>query len=65
MLKVPALCGFQADTLINDVHNTLGRERDSDRRLGQASDGSPLLGGLRIGKPDPESQPNGDGQYFH
>lgn len=56
---------MQADALINDVHNTLGRERDSNKRLGMATDASPLLGGLRIGKPDPEAMPDGDGQYFH
>lgn len=50
-----------ADTLIDDVHNTLGRYRNSDVRLGKATDQHPLLGGLRIGKEDVGD----DGQYFH
>jgi hypothetical protein len=55
-----------ADALIEDVHQVLGRERDPPhRRLGKATDEHPLLGGLRIGKIDPENMPDGDGQYFH
>lgn len=39
-----------ADVLINDVHNTLGKNRSLTKRLGNATDEHPLLGGLRIGK---------------
>jgi len=55
----------QADKLINAVHNTLGRDRHKGHRLGSATDESPTLGGLRIGKVHPEGHPDGDGQYFH
>ncbi len=54
-----------ADCLIQDVHNTLGKERSLKHRLGSSTDDDPLLGGLRIGKADPEGYPDGDGQYFH
>jgi len=54
----------QADALIRDVHETLGRDRQG-RRLPNASDQEPLMGGLRIGKVHDESHPDGDGQYFH
>jgi hypothetical protein len=55
----------QADALIKDVHNTLGKDRKLQRRLGASSDEDPLKGGLRIGKVDPEGTSDGDGQYFH
>eukprot|EP00611_Tribonema_gayanum_P007688 TRINITY_DN1711_c0_g1_i1.p1 TRINITY_DN1711_c0_g1~~TRINITY_DN1711_c0_g1_i1.p1 ORF type:complete len:396 (-),score=90.35 TRINITY_DN1711_c0_g1_i1:907-2094(-) len=56
----------QADALIHDVHEVLGRERHLPyKRLGDASDDHPLVGGLRIGKEDDEGAPDGDGQYFH
>jgi len=69
----------QADALIEDVHNTLGRERiDSTssssssssssnlpKRLGESTDDHPLRGGLRIGKVHSEGHSDGDGQYFH
>ncbi|PSC74574.1 hypothetical protein C2E20_2186 [Micractinium conductrix] len=55
----------QADALIQDVHNTLGKTRDGKRRLGAATDAEPTRGGLRIGKADPEETRDGDGQYFH
>ena len=62
----------QADTLINAVHNTLGHQRSTGGsggthppRLGNATDDRPTLGGLRIGKKDPEGYSDGDGQYFH
>lgn len=52
----------QADAVIDDVHETLGCYRGKDKkRLGAATDEHPLLGGLRIGKEDPDD----DGQYFH
>ena len=55
-----------ADALISDVHETLGRHRHGEHsRLGRASDNSPLLGGLRIGKEAEEDEEDGDGQYFH
>ena len=55
-----------ADALITDVHETLGRHRHgAHSRLGRASDDSPLLGGLRIGKEAEEDEEDGDGQYFH
>jgi hypothetical protein len=40
----------------------LGRQRDASARLGPATDEAPQLGGLRIGKADPEGSPDGDGQ---
>jgi len=55
----------QADALINEVHNVLGKTRNGARRLGASTDDHPLRGGLRIGKVDPEGTPDGDGQYFH
>lgn len=57
----------QADSLINAVHGTLGRERGGHHmpRLGGATNDHPCLGGLRIGKTHPEGHPDGDGQYFH
>jgi len=55
----------QADALIQDVHNVLGRDRSGTRRLGNATDTDPTQGGLRIGKIDPEGTSDGDGQYFH
>jgi len=54
-----------ADALIDNVHNTLGKDRTGKHRLGNATDQEPLKGGLRIGKVDPEGTPDGDGQYFH
>jgi len=38
----------QADSLINDVHNTLGKDREGKKRLGNSTDKDPLLGGLRF-----------------
>jgi len=55
----------QADALIKNVHDVLGKDRRGQRRLNSASDEHPLRGGLRIGKVDPEGEPDGDGQYFH
>eukprot|EP00899_Mesostigma_viride_P014897 jgi/Mesvir1/23408/Mv21100-RA.1 len=61
----------QAAILIEDVHNTLGRDRHTGKRLPPATDAEPLLGGLRIGKAEEERDargrvnPDGDGQYFH
>jgi len=55
----------QADALIKDVHDSLGKTRDLSSRLGQATDEHPLLGGLRIGKEKPEGLRDGDGQYYH
>ncbi len=64
----------QADALIHQVHEILGRERITDtvsnnspppRRLGAATDEQPTLGGLRIGKNADEDSDDGDGQYFH
>jgi len=55
----------QADALIKDVHDTLGKDRSLKERLGKSTDARPLLGGLRIGKVDPEGTSDGDGQYFH
>jgi len=54
-----------ADALIQDVHDTLGKDRSLTKRLGNATDAQPTLGGLRIGKSDPENTRDGDGQYFH
>jgi hypothetical protein len=47
------------------VHETLGRDRAGRALLGAATEGSPTLGGLRIGKEHPEGHHDGDGQYFH
>lgn len=72
----------RAESLINDVHEILGRHRPQPRqqlqgdaatddeskkppRLNGATKEHPTLGGLRIGKIDPEGTPDGDGQYFH
>jgi hypothetical protein len=53
----------QAEALARDVHADLGFRRGSTRKRlsAQASAAAPLLGGLRIGKP----QAHEDGQYFH
>ena len=50
----------QAAALITDVHNTLGKTRDGNHRLGHATDDHPTLGGLRIGKADPEGMAQAD-----
>ncbi|KAH3757078.1 l-ascorbic acid binding [Pelomyxa schiedti] len=55
----------QAIVLTREVHNTLGKDRTLSWRLGDATDSCPTSCGLRIGKKDPESSPDGDGQYFH
>jgi hypothetical protein len=55
----------QADALIKTVHDTLGKDRRLEERLGDSTDENPLKGGLRIGKKDPEGTRDGDGQYFH
>lgn len=55
----------QAKLLIDNVHDTLGKDRSLKRRLGKSTDDHPLLGGLRIGKVDEEGERDGDGQYFH
>jgi len=55
----------QADALIKDVHDVLGKDRQGNKRLDGATNEEPLKGGLRIGKVDPEGTPDGDGQYFH
>ncbi|KAL9657050.1 hypothetical protein ABK040_002676 [Willaertia magna] len=54
-----------AKGLIEEVHNILGFNRSLTKRLGNANEEHPLLGGLRIGKDDEEGLPDGDGQYFH
>ena len=68
--------------LVNRVHHVLGRHRADDPRSGwisalaeEAGEAHPTAGGLRIGKPLPERQPDElvderrewdrDGQYFH
>lgn len=51
----------QAGRLVQEVHDVLGRQRNGSARLGPATDEAPLLGGLRIGKADPEGPPDGDG----
>ncbi len=64
--------------LVAAVHHTLGRHRLDDPRrgwLGDADEGNPTRGGLRIGKPLPERAASEapderqewqrDGQYFH
>jgi hypothetical protein len=53
-----------AKSLVEIVHNVLGRTRDGTSRLPGATDNEPLKGGLRIGKIDAEG-PDGDGQYHH
>jgi len=55
----------QADSLIQNVHDVLGKDRQGNKILGNSTKEEPLHGGLRIGKQDPEGTPNGDGQYFH
>lgn len=54
---------LQAEALVRDVHADLGFFRGSStKRLSPlATEDAPLLGGLRIGKP----QAHEDGQYFH
>jgi len=62
------ICGqilLEADALIKNVHDVLGKDRQGNKRLDDATDEEPLKGGLRIGKIDPEGTPDGDGQYFH
>lgn len=71
-----------AQRLIDQVHHTLGRHREDDMRSGWISglderegEAHPTRGGLRIGKPLPERDPeepyyerlewDRDGQYFH
>lgn len=60
----PAYLG-QADALITEVHETLGRDRGGHQRLGSATKQEPTRGGLRIGKLHGEGHPDGDDQYFH
>ncbi|VDP11734.1 unnamed protein product [Soboliphyme baturini] len=56
----------RARKLIETVHDSLGKTRDSSKRLGSATDDRPLLGGLRIGKPKDEGPGmDEDGQYYH
>jgi hypothetical protein len=55
----------RASNLIDEVHRVLGYTRSGLDRLDGATQLSPLLGGLRIGKNEPEDHPDGDGQYFH
>jgi len=55
----------QADRLIKEVHDVLGKDRAGRHRLGNSTEEEPLKGGLRIGKEDAEGTPDGDGQYFH
>ena len=54
----------QADALVNNVHDVLGRERNGKKRLGTATDEHPTRGGLRIGKVHEESSHDGDGREF-
>src|SRR6478735_10533873 len=71
-----------ARSLITRVHRELGRHRDDEERHGWISglsdsegEAHPTLGGLRIGKPQPERRADQrfderlewdrDGQYFH
>ena len=56
------MSSLQAEKLVQEVHDVLGRQRDGSTRLGDATDAAPLLGGLRIGKADPEGAPDGDGE---
>ncbi|PGH20443.1 hypothetical protein AJ80_03589 [Polytolypa hystricis UAMH7299] len=53
-----------ARTLVEKVHDVLGRTRDGESRLPGATDEEPLKGGLRIGKEE-ATGPDGDGQYHH
>jgi hypothetical protein len=55
----------QADALVLNVHDTLGKDRTLKNRLDGATDDQPTKGGLRIGKEDPEGTSDGDGQYYH
>jgi len=52
----------QADALITNVHDVLGRNRSGTNRLGNATDEYPTRGGLRIGKTDDEGSYDGDGR---
>lgn len=71
-----------ASALVDRVHHVLGRFRPGDVRQGwisglpeEVGEAHPTLGGLRIGKPQPEREPDDvfdeelewerDGQYFH
>jgi hypothetical protein len=71
-----------AIALVDQTHRVLGRHRDDDERAGwlsgledRAGRAHPTRGGLRIGKPLPEREPDAafdpdlewerDGQYFH
>jgi hypothetical protein len=75
-------CRELASRLVDQVHHTLGQQRPDAARQGwlsglseQEGELHPTLGGLRIGKPLPERQPEQpfderlewerDGQYFH
>ncbi len=53
-----------AKSLVQSVHDVLGRTRDGTARLGGATDEEPLKAGLRIGKLEEEG-PDGDGMYHH
>lgn len=53
-----------ADSLIQEVHEVLGRQRDGRSRLPGATDANPLGGGLRIGKTEDYGS-DADGQYHH
>ncbi|KAF1809376.1 hypothetical protein P152DRAFT_484690 [Eremomyces bilateralis CBS 781.70] len=53
-----------AKSLVDAVHNSLGRTRDGKSFLPGASPDNPMGGGLRIGKEE-ESGPDEDGQYHH
>lgn len=56
----------QAKALAQDIHETLGRKRNSFERLPGASEERPTAGGLRIGKEEEEGRHmEGDGVYFH
>jgi len=55
----------QAESLISDVHSTLGFERNLKQRLKLASQENPCAAGLRIGKVADEGEEDGDGQYWH
>jgi hypothetical protein len=54
-----------ATALIQNVHDTLGKDRSLKNRLNNSTDDHPLLGGLRIGKKKEEKDNDGDGQYYH
>jgi hypothetical protein len=53
-----------SQSLVQSVHDILGRTRDGTSRLPGATDANPLGGGLRIGKLD-DTGPDADGQYHH